>query len=169
MLSIYVAYNLYTWYIYCIIRIHVCIYVVCIYLYIVLELDCTYPCAELSGIVTACWLRSNCRLDPRGSTQIIKSQLTNHCKHELELNATSAQHQAKYQPKFFIKICSKFEPNSVPNRSKIEPKPMTNGTNIVSGADLAPEAVFDPILVQVWLQLGGVLGGKLAPCWGHVG
>ena len=45
-----------------------------------LELDCTYPCAGLSGIVVACWLRGSCRLDLRGSTPMIKSQPKSHCK-----------------------------------------------------------------------------------------
>ena len=48
-------------------------------------------------------------------------------------------------------------------------KSMKNRTKIGSGADLAPEAVFEPILVQFWLQLGAVLGGKMGSCWGHVG
>ena len=42
---------------------------------------------------------------------------------------------------------------------------MKNRSKIGSGADLAPEAVFEPILVQFWLQLGAVLGAR----WGHVG
>ena len=46
---------------------------------------------------------------------------------------------------------------------------MKNRAKIGSGADLAPEAVFEPILVQFWLQLGAVLGGKMGSCWGHVG
>ena len=92
------------------------ILIFCMYIYIyILELDCTYPCAGLSGIVTACWLRSNCRLDPRGSKQMIKSQPKNHCKNELELNVTSTQHQAKHEPK----NSTKFEPTSAQNRSKI--------------------------------------------------
>ena len=136
------------------------------YIYInILELDCTYPCAGLSGIVTACWLRSNCRLDPRGSKQMIKSQPKNHCKNELELNVTSTQHQAKHEPK----NSTKFEPTSAQNRSQICPKSIKNRPKIGSGADLAPEAVFEPILVQFWLQLGAVLGGKMGSCWGHVG
>ena len=45
---------------------------------------------------------------------------------------------------------------------------MKNRTKISSGADLAPEAGFEQILIQFWLQLGAVLGGKLGACWDHV-
>ena len=96
---------------------------------------------------------------------MIKSQPKNHGKNELELNATSTQHQAKYQPKNSTKLV----PTSAQNRSNIYPKSMKNRTKIGSGADLAPEAVFEPILVQFWLQLGAVLGGKMGSCWDHVG
>ena len=56
-------------------------------------------------------------------------------------------------------------PKSIQNLSKI----YENRPKIDSGADLAPDAVFEPILVQFWLQLGAVLGGKMGSCWGHVG
>ena len=96
---------------------------------------------------------------------MIKSQPKNHCENELEHNATSTQHQAKYQPKNSTKLV----PASAQNRSNIYPKSMKNRSKIGSGADLAPEAVSEPILVQFWLQLGAVLGGKMGSCWGHEG
>ena len=37
------------------------------------------------------------------------------------------------------------------------------------GPTWPPKAVFEPISVQFWLQLGAVLGGKMGSCWGHVG
>ena len=46
---------------------------------------------------------------------------------------------------------------------------MKNRSKISSGADLGPEAVFEPSFDQFWLQLGVVLGAKLGSCWGHVG
>ena len=46
---------------------------------------------------------------------------------------------------------------------------MKNRSKIGSGADLAPEAVFELILIQFWLQIGAVLGGKVGSCWAHVG
>ena len=83
-----------------------------------LELDCTYSCAGLSGIVTACWLRSNCRLDPRGSTQIIKSQPQNHCHNELNLT----QHRHNTRPN----INPKFHPKLIQNRPNINKKSSQN-------------------------------------------
>ena len=141
-----------------------CIFFVYIHIYI-LELDCTYPCAGLSGIVTACWLRSNCRLDPRGSTQIIKSQPQNHCHNELELNATSTQHQAKYQPK----ISSKIDPNSTQHLPRIDPKSAQNRRKIVPKSAPGPTWAPRPFLNRFWTNFGSNLGPSWGPSWGHAG
>ena len=59
--------------------------------------------------------------------------------------------------------------NRTRNRPKNLSKSIKNRPKIGSGADLASETVFGPILVQFWLQLGTVLGAKLGASWGHVG
>ena len=55
--------------------------------------------------------------------------------------------------------------NRTRNQPKIYQKSIKNLPKIGSGADLASEIVFGPISLQFWLQLGTVLGSKLASCW----
>ena len=55
-------------------------------------------------------------------------------------------------------------PNSAKNRPKIVPKSAQNGSKISSGADVASESVFEPILDRFLAQLGAILGAKLGPC-----
>ena len=55
-------------------------------------------------------------------------------------------------------------PNSAKNRPKIVPKSAQNGSKISSGADVASESVFVPILDRFLAQLGAILGAKLGPC-----
>ena len=126
---------------------------------------CTYPCAELFGIVTVCWLRSNCRLDPRGSKQMIKSQPKNHCKNELELNATSTQHQAKYQPN----ISSKTDPNSTQHLPKIDPTLIQNRRKIVPKSAPGPTWPPRPFWNRFWFNFGSNLGSSWGAILGHAG
>ena len=101
---------------------------------------------------------------PKGGTQIIKSQLQILAK----MNENSTQHRhntgPNINPIFHPKLIQ-IRPNICPKSIQIDTKSTKNRPKISSGADLAPEAVFDQILIQFWFQLGAVLGAS----WGHVG
>ena len=60
-------------------------------------------------------------------------------------------------------LVPKMAPSWVQSGVKIGPKSIKNRP----GADLAPEAVFDPTWTPLWTQLGAILGPKMGPCWGQ--
>ena len=101
---------------------------------------------------------------PKGGTQIIKSQPQIIAK----MNENSTQHRHNTGPNInpifhpkLIQIRPSICPKSIQKRHKID----ENFPKISSGADLAPEAVFELIFDQFWFQLGAVLGAKLGSCW----
>ena len=139
-----------------------------IYIYIyILELDCTYSCSELFRVVTACWLRGYCRLDPRGSTQTIKSRP----QIDSNMNENSTQHRHNTSPKN--------QPTSTPtliqNRSKLGPKsthsqPQVNPNWIQDRFRRRPRhqhlcwTNFAPELGPTWGRFGK-LGSGWGPGW----
>ena len=73
------------------------------------------------------------------------------------------------QSKICFKIYPKIDQKSSKNGFKIDQKSIQKRSKIGSGTGFAFEAVFGLISVAFWLQLGAVLGGKMGPCWVHVG
>ena len=96
----------------------------------------------------------------------------NPSKDELELSATSTQHQPKNLPasnQKRIKHRSKIVPESFKNRIEIDKKSVQIGSKIDFGDDLATGTEFGPILLPGWVPYGVVLGAKLGSGRGHVG
>ena len=79
--------------------------------------------------------------------------------------ANTKQSQSKSNENSMQKS-NQIQPNNGP---KIVPTSSPNQTKIGSGTDFASKTVLGPIWSPFWPQLGAVLGGKIGPCWGHVG
>ena len=121
----------------------------------------------------AIWDR-NCVLDqkqlqarPKGDHTDYQKSTNNQSKDELDLSATSTQHQPKNLPASNQKLIRN-RSRIVPESTKIDKKSTQIGSKIGVGDDLATGTEFGPILLTGWVPSGVVLGAKLGSGRGHV-